>query len=206
MENLHLPSSLVPLPATLPDFGGHIHCSIKGPIKTLVSGACPCGPQESHVKQSKHFRGMEGNRRVPWTKDGWNTAGKRWDLAPQLHPDPTWSHNTLPYTHHVGPRYPLIPKSSLLCLPRPHPSGPTKPTTQTPQRARLPAILSGVVFNEVYAASKFAMEGVLRKSGCPAATVQHLVSGHLDSDGGMEAVAGQTRRGVAEETGGSKEA
>lgn len=76
---------------------------------------------------------MEGNRRVPWTKDGWNTARKRWDLAPQLHPDPTWSHNTLPYTHHVGPRYPLIPKSSLLCLPRPHPSGPTKPTTQTPK-------------------------------------------------------------------------
>lgn len=37
--------------------GGHIHCSIKGPIKTLVSGACPCGPQESHDQAVQAFRG-----------------------------------------------------------------------------------------------------------------------------------------------------
>ncbi|GAB5567697.1 retinol dehydrogenase 8 isoform X1 [Prionailurus iriomotensis] len=40
----------------------------------------------------------------------------------------------------------------------PCPSGPTSPSPR-PQRAQPPPILSGVVFNEVYAASKFALEG-----------------------------------------------
>lgn len=55
------------------------------------------------------------------------------DSPRQSHPDPICFHHTTAHTHHVGPRYSLILKSSLLCLPRPHPSGPIKSITQTPK-------------------------------------------------------------------------
>ena len=57
MENLHLPSSLVPLPATLPDFGGTHSLFNKGANKDPGEWGCPCGPQESHDQAAQVFRG-----------------------------------------------------------------------------------------------------------------------------------------------------
>ena len=101
-------------------------------------------------------------------------------------------HTTIHLSH--WPQVALTPKSSLLCLPRPHPSGPTKPTTQTPKG---PAFLPS---SQVSCSTKSTRPPSLPWRGSSKVWLSSCYSstsceaGIWTVMGGMEAVAGQARR------------
>lgn len=106
---------------------------------------------------------MEGNTGASWDEGRWSTASRRQHPAPPGQPilAPICSHHTMPHTRHVSPKHSLLLslKASRLCLPKTPALWTHKAHHPGLQRTCLSPILSGVVFNEVYAASKFALEG-----------------------------------------------
>ena len=92
----------------------------------------------------------------------WSTVRKRGHLGPQdnliLMPYARIPQCQTPIT--LAPDIPHSePQTLSVCLPKTPPLWTHKAHHPEPPRACLPPILSGVVFNEVYAASKFALEG-----------------------------------------------